>query len=113
MLKSQRHRNRRFVTTPALRSPFISVYELADGESAIDDPVREAYSTIVDELYDEEFDEALFELLTDARNLHQDHLASGHSSSEADRLVTQHFSQLMRESEAMVDAMAREFGSRE
>lgn len=100
-------------TTLAARSPFVSVYELADGESAIDDPVREAYSTLVNELYDEEFDEALFELLTDARNLHQDHLASGYSSSEADRIVTQRFSQLARESEAMVDAVAREFGSRD
>ena len=98
--------------TPAVRSPFISVYESADGEKTFDDPIREAYSTIVNELYDEEFDEALFELLTDARNLHQDHLASGYSSSEADRHVTQHFSQLTRESEAAVDAIAREFGSR-
>jgi hypothetical protein len=98
--------------TLADRSPFISVYELADGESAIDDPIREAYSTIVNDLYDEEFDEALFELLTDARNMHQDHLASGYSSSEADRIITQHFSQLARESEAMMDAVAREFGSR-
>jgi hypothetical protein len=98
---------------PTISSPFVSVYELADGESAFDDPVREAYSTLVNELYDEEFDEALFELLTDARNMHQDHLASGHPSSEADRIVTQHFSQLARESEAIVDAVAREFGARE
>jgi hypothetical protein len=102
-----------FRSPPAARSPFVSVYELTEGESAFDEPVREAYSTLVDELYDEEFDEALFELLTDARSLHQDHLASGHSQSEADRLVTQRFSQLARESEAMVDAMAREFGPRE
>ncbi|MCI0418038.1 MAG: hypothetical protein L0312_02265 [Acidobacteria bacterium] len=100
-------------TSLAVRSPFISVYELADGESAFDDPIREAYSSIVHELYDEEFDEALFELLTNARNMHQDHLASGYPSTEADRIVTQHFSQLVRESEAMVDAMAREFGSRD
>ena len=59
------------------RTPFVSVYESADGESAFDDPVREAYSSLVDELYDEEFDEALFELLTDVRNMHQDQLASG------------------------------------
>ena len=83
-----------------VQTPFVSVYESAEGESAVDDPVREAYSTLVNELYDEEFDEALFELLTDARNMHQDHLASGYSSGEADRLVTQHFSQLVRESEA-------------
>ena len=100
-------------TTLAVRSPFVSVYELAEGESAVDDPLREAYSTLVDELYDEEFDEALFELLTDARNMHQDHLASGYSASEADRLVTQRFAQLTREAEGMVDGIAREFGSRE
>jgi hypothetical protein len=99
-------------TIPVARSPFVSVYELTDRESTFDDPAREAFSTIVNELYDEEFDEALFELLTGARDLHQDHRASGYSSSEADRLVTQHFSQLARESEAMVDAIGREFGSR-
>ena len=100
------------VTSPTLRSPFLSIYELPEGESAIEDPLREAYSTVAGELYDEEFDEALFELLTDARNLHQDQLASGHSASEAEGLVSRHFSQLIRESEAVVDAMAREFEAR-
>jgi hypothetical protein len=100
-------------STPAARSPFVSVYESEDGERAFDDPVREAYSTFVNELHDEEFDEALFELLTDARNMHQDHLASGYSRSEADRLVTQRFSQLTREAEGMVDTIAREFASRD
>ena len=36
--------------TLAARSPFVSVYELADGESVVDNPLREAYSTLVDEL---------------------------------------------------------------
>ncbi|MFN0104223.1 MAG: hypothetical protein ACKV2U_19325 [Bryobacteraceae bacterium] len=99
-------------TTVAIRSPFISAYESAEGEGAFDDPVREAYATFVNELHDEEFDEALFELQTDARNMHQDLLASRHSATEAERLVSQHFSQLAGESESMVDAMAREFGSR-
>jgi hypothetical protein len=99
--------------TSAIGSPFISVYESVEGENTVDDPVREAYATIVNELYDEEFDEALFELLTEARNLHQSHLSAGYSSGEADRLVTQQFTQLVRESEAMVDAVAREFGSRD
>jgi len=31
-------------TTLAVRSPFVSVYELVDGESVVDDPLREAYS---------------------------------------------------------------------
>ncbi len=94
-------------------SPFLSVYESDEGENPADEPVREAYSTLVNDLYDEEFDESLFELLTSARGLHQDHLASGHSLADADRIVTQHFSQLMRESESMLDAMARELGSRD
>jgi hypothetical protein len=106
-------------TPPAARSgapawsPFISVYESDEGENPADEPAREAYSALVTDLYDEEFDESLFELLTSARGLHQDHIASGHSLADADRIVTQHFSQLMRESESMLDAMAREFGSRE
>jgi hypothetical protein len=99
--------------TAPIRSPFVSVYEAIEGEGDYDDPVREAYSTIVNDLYDEEFDDALFELLTDVRNLHQDHLTSGHTQTEADRLVTQHVSQLTRECEAMVDAMARQFGDRD
>ena len=65
------------------QSPFISVYESPAGESEFDEPLREAYTSVVNELYDEEFDESLFELLTEGRNLHQDHLASGHSLSEA------------------------------
>jgi len=99
--------------SPPVRSPFLAVYELEDGESSYDDPVREAYSALVDELYDEEFDEALFELEVHGRALHDEQMTDGSSRMEADRLVTQHFSQLVRESEAMVDAMAREFGSRD
>ena len=99
-------------STPAW-SPFLSVYESADGENLADEPLREAYTTLVNDLYDEEFDEALFELMTTAKGLHQEHLSSGHSATEADRIVTQHFAQLTRESEAMVDAMARQFGSRQ
>jgi hypothetical protein len=98
--------------TPAW-SPFLSVYESDQGENLAEEPIREAYSTLVNNLYDEEFEESLFELLTSARGLHEDHLASGHSLADADRLVAQHFSQLMRESESMLDAMAREFESRD
>ena len=94
-------------------SPFLSVYEQIEGEAAFEDPVREAYVSVVQDLYDEEFDESLFELLTDARNLHSDHLTSGHSQEDADRLVAQHFSDLIRESESAIDTMAREFGSRD
>lgn len=93
------------------RSPFISIYESEDGEAA-DDPAREAYAGVVESLYTEEFDEALFELMNDARGLHQDLLAAGHAPSEADRLLTQRFDALAAACEAGVDAVAGRVGAR-
>ena len=95
------------------RSPFLSVYEHLEGEAADADPVREAYASLMNELHDEEFDEALFELQCSARAMHDTQLAEGKPRAEADRLVTQYFSPLVRESAAMVDAIAREFAPRE
>jgi hypothetical protein len=93
------------------RSPFISVYESEDSETAAD-PAREAYAGVVESLYTEEFDEALFELINDARGLHQDLLAAGHAQSEADRLLTQRFDALAAACEAGVDAVARQIDAR-
>lgn len=95
------------------RSPFVSVYEAGDEETAYGDPVREAFASVLGELHDEEFDEALSELHSDARALHQQQLARGVPRAEADRAVMQHFAPLVRECEAAVDTMAREFGPRE
>ena len=98
--------------TPALGSPFVSVYEL-DGHAEYLDPEQEAYSTLVQELYDEEFDEALFELMVEARGLHEEHMVSSAQSVEGERLLNQHFNQLIREVENSVTAFEREFGARE
>jgi hypothetical protein len=100
---------------PSGRSPFLSVYELEGqpGQPAYDDPAREAFASLLGELHDEEFDEALDELESHARSLHDEQLTAGASRAQADRLLTQHFAQLVRESETMVEAMAREFGSRD
>jgi hypothetical protein len=97
---------------PAFESPFVSVYEL-EGQPALFTPEQEAYSTLVQELYDSEFDEALFELMVDARALHEEQLVSGAQSVEGERLLNQHFNQLIREAESTVDAFGREFGTRE
>ena len=97
----------------ATRSPFVSVYEAGDDETAYDDPMREAYAGLIDELHDEEFDETLFELECHARAMHDRQLAAGLPRFQADRAVMQHFSPLVRECEAMVDAMAQQFGPRE
>src|SRR5215510_8269010 len=83
---------------PALSSPFISVYEL-EGHPEFLNPEQEAYSTLVQELYDEEFDEALFELMFEARALHEEHMVSSAQSVEGERLLNQHFNQLIREAE--------------
>jgi hypothetical protein len=95
------------------RSPFLSVYELEDGEDPQAQALRETYATLMHELDDEEFDEALFELQCRGRAMHDAQLALGRPRAEADRLVTQHFSRLMQASESMVDTMAREFAPRE
>jgi hypothetical protein len=100
---------------PSHRSPFLSMYEM-DGqaaESPYDDPAREAFASLTSQLHDEEFDEALDELESHARSLHDDQLAMGASRPEADRVLGQHFAQLVREAEAMVDSMAREFSGRD
>jgi len=97
---------------PALGSPFVSVYEL-DGQPELFTPEQEAYAELVQELYDQEFDEALFELMVQARGLHEEQLVSGPQSVDSERVITQHFNQLIREAEAMVDGFAREFGDRE
>lgn len=98
--------------TPALGSPFVSVYEL-EGHPEFLNPEQEAYSTLVQELYDPEFDEALFELMIEARGLHEEHMVSSAQSVEGERLLNQHFNQLIREAEATVTAFEREFGERD
>jgi hypothetical protein len=98
--------------TPALGSPFLTVYEI-DGQASYADPQQEAYASLVQEMYDQEFDEALFELMTEARGLHEEQLVSTGASVEGERLLQQHFNQLIREAEAAVSAFEREFGARE
>jgi hypothetical protein len=98
--------------TPALGSPFVSVYEL-EGHPEFLSPEQEAYATLAQELYDQEFDEALFELMVDARGLHEEHFVSNAHSVEGERLLNQHFNQLIREAEAAVGGFEREFGARE
>jgi hypothetical protein len=98
---------------PPAWSPFLTIYESADGENLADAPLREAYASLLNDLHDEEFDDALHELAANARALHQDQLAAGHSVADADRVVTNHFAQLISASEAALDQMGREFGGME
>ena len=95
--------------------PFLSVYEL-DGFSETGDPNNEAYVTFLNEMYDEEFDEALFELMTEASTIYGEKflLETEHGSGgNATRTVEQHFAPLLQETEAMLDAMTGRLGQQQ
>ena len=94
------------------RSPFVTVYESADAAAEFE-PRREAFAALVDELHDDEFEEALAGLHSHGRAFHDAQLAAGMPREQADRLLTRHFEPLMHESAAMVDAIAQQFVPRE
>jgi hypothetical protein len=94
------------------RSPFVSVYEAEGGDSGAL-PLREAYAALVDRLQDDEFEEALAAAHAEGRAFHDAQLAGGAAREVADRRLRQQFEPLMRESVAMVDAMAARFAPQE
>jgi hypothetical protein len=102
--------------TPASASPFLALY-VTDGEAEAMSPEAEEFGAFLNELYDEEFDEALFELVSEAAALYENQFESesgegGAIGSEAQRLLSQHFAPLVRESEALVGSLASELGRR-
>jgi hypothetical protein len=78
-----------------LDTPFRSVNELEDRDG-LTEPGAENFTPFLAELYDEEFDEAVFELINKAADLldtrFQGELgASGAQAIEAERFLAQHF----------------------
>jgi hypothetical protein len=102
---------RRAALLPA-RSPFLALYD-AGGESLVNQPLREAFAALVDELHDEEFDEAMAGVHAAARAFHDHQLATGRPREVADRLLVQRFEPLLRETGAMVDALSEQFAPHE
>jgi hypothetical protein len=99
-----------------LDSPFRSVYELENEAGSIDPEAEEAME-FLNELYDEEFDEAVFELVSEADELYQDRFESEYGDPlaqkmQAARMLEQHFAPLVTEAEMFLDTMANEFGQR-
>jgi hypothetical protein len=99
-----------------LDSPFRSVYELKEEEGTIDPEAEEAME-FLNELYDEEFDEAVYELVSEANELYQDRFESEYGDPlvqkmQAVRMLEQHFTPLVTEAELFLDTMANEFGQR-
>lgn len=76
-------------------SPFLSLYESEEGDISVD-PETEQYTVFLNELYDEEFDEALSTLVSEAAAIREaqfpykqeDPQTIGH---QAERLLNQHF----------------------
>lgn len=97
---------------PSLRTPFVSIYETEDGAN-MSLPLREAYAELVDRLHDDEFDEALAAVHAEGRAFHDAQIAAGIAREVADQRLHQHFEPLMRESAAMVDALAARFAPQE
>lgn len=97
-------------------SPFLAVYEL-DEEGRVD-PQTEEYVSFLNELYDEQFNEALSSLVDEAASIYEARLGTERSDPrtagyQAERLLNQHFAPLVAQAETMIRAVAAELGPRD
>ena len=91
-----------------LESPFLSEYPVS-GEAPLG-PEAEAFAGLVGELHDEEFDEAVTDLVNEASALAETEFSQEAEPAQqravAERGLRDHFAPLLRESEAAVDRLA-------
>jgi len=104
-------------TTAPPSTPFLSLYESEEGGAWVD-PETEEHVAFLNELYDEEFDEALCALVDEAAAIYEAQFPYEQEDPrtvwyQAERLLTQHFAPLVAEAEAMFTALAREFSQRD
>jgi hypothetical protein len=97
-------------------SPFLAVYEFEQGSRL--DSQTEEYVSFLNELYDEQFNEALSNLVDEAAAIYQTNFANEredpHTAGyQAERLLNQHFAPLVAEAETMVRTLATELGQRD
>jgi hypothetical protein len=97
-------------------SPFLTLYE-SPTDGTLINPETEAYVTFLNELYDEEFDESLANLIDEAGDIYQNQFAYEHSDPQtvgyqAERVLQQHFAPLVGEWETLLETMSRELGQR-
>ena len=98
-------------------SPFLSVYESEDGDGLIN-PEADEYVEFLNELYDEEFDEAVFELVNEATALYDSRFSHEEGDPrivgyEAERFLAQHLVPLETEAGAMLEALVSELSRRD
>jgi hypothetical protein len=97
-------------------APFLSLYEV--GEGAPVDPAAEEFAFFLNELYSDEFDEALYELTGEAVDLYdsqfageyQDPRAIGH---KAEKVLASYFEPLATQAETLIDNLASEIDRRD
>lgn len=106
-----------FETSTPPSTPFLSLYESEETGGVID-PETEEYVQFLNELYDEEFDEALYGLVSEAASLYEVRFTHENGDFriigyEAERFLNQHFAPLITESEAMLGSLETELSQRD
>ncbi|MCX4564232.1 hypothetical protein [Streptomyces sp. 2-1] len=101
---------------PAFASPFVRSYRV-ENESRVVDPEAEEYTAFLGELYDEELNEALFELAGEAAREFDGTASGEHGTVVTDRDEARHrlearYAPLLRELEEAIDALADAAGDR-
>ena len=89
-------------------TPFLAVYE-ADEWREPGDAAANARGMLASELHDDELDEAIFEAIGGAAELY-DHASRDGDARGAERVLQQHFSNVQRELERVLDAAGEHFG---
>lgn len=97
-------------------SPFLGMYRL-DAEGGAD-PQAEAFVSFLNELYDDQFTDALTGLVTEASALYQANFGTDQNDPrtvgyQAERLLTQHFAPLVGEAETLIGTLASELANRD
>ncbi|MFX0198367.1 MAG: hypothetical protein ACFFCW_19790 [Candidatus Hodarchaeota archaeon] len=92
-------------------TPFRSVYEL-NGQEELMEPEEEAFAEFLTELYDEEFDEAVYELMGEMSEIYESQLSTGYGNMVAQEAQTEQYLEerltpLVREIEMFMDNMAQ------
>lgn len=102
---------------PPVSSPFLAIYETGEGVGP-SDLEAEDYTTLLNELHDEEMEEALLELAGEATRIAEGLYAEQAETTSArwpdvERALQSHFEPLAGEVEALLEAMAGKWGDRE
>ncbi len=100
-----------------VESPFQSIYRLEESEIVLNPEADEVISFLT-ELYDQEFDEAILELVNEVGSLYETQFdselgMSGKQTFEAERMLEEHIAPLSREMEALLEDLVANIATRD